>query len=251
MSAATFSGGRPDRRWALLAASAALHLAILWPLALRWTEAERALPAPTDAPILLDITPRPLLRDEQPREPVFARPTPVTAPAAGARPDAPRMRVRDEEDAAATTATSPRAGAPAVAVPRDWTVREDTLGDRVARALGNSVVGCRMRDGRMSALEQADCDESFGRAAARAAPITGSGDARRDARFAAEGARALAQYEARRAPLAGGVGVVGPADCVGSNFGAGCAGAHLPAVPGVDMRQGADNLVRQPSNKLD
>ncbi|MFC0634158.1 hypothetical protein [Brevundimonas balnearis] len=241
----------PDRRWALLAASAALHLAILWSLALRWAEAERVPPMAPEAPILLDIAPRPLLRDERPREPSFARPTPVTAQVAAARPDAPRVRVRDEEDAAASPSIANTTTGEAVAVPRDWTVREEALGDRVARSLRNSGVGCRMRGGRMSDLEQADCDQAFGRAAARAAPITGSGDARRDARFAAEGARALAQYEARRAPLAGGVGVVGPADCVGSNFGAGCAGAHLPAVPGVDMRQGADNLVRQPSNKLD
>lgn len=251
MSTAAFSMREPDRRWALLAASAALHLAILWPLALTWAETERVPPLAPEAPILLDIAPRPLLRDERPRTPAYARPTPVTAARAAAAPDAPRVRVRDEEDAAAPASPATSVAGPAVAVPRDWTVRDDTLGDRVARSLRNSSIGCRMRSGRMSGPEQADCDQAFGRAAARAAPITGSGDARRDARFAAEGARALAQYEARRAPLAGGVGVVGPADCVGSNFGAGCAGAHLPAVPGVDMRQGADNLVRQPSNKLD
>ncbi|WP_284222997.1 hypothetical protein, partial [Brevundimonas denitrificans] len=45
--------------------------------------------------------------------------------------------------------------------------------------------------------------------------------------FAAEGARRLAQYEARRRPLAGGTGNVGPQDGVGSNFGIGVAGAHL------------------------
>ena len=48
--------------------------------------------------------------------------------------------------------------------------------------------------------------------------------------FAREGARRLAEWEARRRPLSGGVGVVGPADCVGSNFGTGCAGAHAAAL---------------------
>jgi hypothetical protein len=65
------------------------------------------------------------------------------------------------------------------------------------------------------------------------------------------GAAAIARYEAQRAPLSGGGGNVGPADCVGSNLGMGCAGAHLPSVPNTDMRQGADSLIRQPSNKLD
>ncbi|MFN5082292.1 MAG: hypothetical protein ACK5DK_05670, partial [Brevundimonas sp.] len=123
---------------------------------------------------------------------------------------------------------------------------------RMARALRNSGVGCRLRRETLTAAERAACDEAVGQAAARAAPITGSGDARRDARFAAEGAAALAQYEARRAPLSGGVGVSGAsADCVGSNLRGTCAGAHLPDVPGVDMRQGATTVLRQPSNKLD
>lgn len=72
-----------------------------------------------------------------------------------------------------------------------------------------------------------------------------------DAPFVADGRRALAAREAQRELLAGGVGVMGPADCVGSNFGAGCAGAHLGDRPGVDMRQGATTNIRQRSNKLD
>lgn len=229
MASANFKLGGIDRRWGLLAASVALHLAILWPLTLRWIEADRAAPDISQPLIVLDIAPRPLLRDERPRAPSFARPTPVTAPVAGARPDAPRVRVREEEDAAASPSVSNTTTGAAVAVPRDWTVREEALGDRVARSLRNSGVGCRMRDGRMNRLDQADCDQAFGQAAARAAPITGSGDASRDARFAAEGARELALYEARRRPAAGGVGVSGASpDCVGGNLRGTCAGAHLP-----------------------
>jgi len=159
-----------------------------------------------------------------------------------------RLRPDDETDRALQGPEAP-AG---VAVPRDWTVQREATGDRMARALRNSGVGCRLRRETLTAAERAACDEAFGTAAARAAPITGSGDARRDARFAAEGARALAQYEARRAPLSGGVGVSGAsADCVGSNLRGTCAGAHLGDVPGVDMRQGATTVLRQPSNKLD
>ena len=46
--------------------------------------------------------------------------------------------------------------------------------------------------------QQAVCDERFAQRAAAAPPINGSGDPRRDARFARQGARALAAYEERR-----------------------------------------------------
>ncbi len=97
-------------------------------------------------------------------------------------------------------------------------------------------------DGRLSPGEQALCDERFNEAAGRAGPLgprtLTPGEARREAQFARDGARALAQYEARRAPLAGGVGIVGPGDCPGSNLGVGCAGAHLDPA----MRQGATTV---------
>jgi hypothetical protein len=72
-----------------------------------------------------------------------------------------------------------------------------------------------------------------------------------DAPFLTEGRRALAAHRAQRGPLGGGAGVMGPSDCVGSNLGTGCAGAHLGDRPGVDMRQGATTNIRQRSNKLD
>ena len=64
----------------------------------------------------------------------------------------------------------------------------------------------------------------------------GSGDRQRDRVFSAEGDRALRQYDARRRPLAGGAGITGPADCAGSNFGTGCAGAHLDPSLAPDSR---------------
>ncbi|MDQ7811442.1 hypothetical protein, partial [Brevundimonas sp.] len=79
----------------------------------------------------------------------------------------------------------------------------------------------------LSAAERAVCDDRLGARAAAAAPIQGTGNPERDARFAREGARALAGYEARRRPLSGGIGVVGPQEGPGSNFGMGVAGAHL------------------------
>ncbi|WP_292049449.1 hypothetical protein, partial [Brevundimonas sp. UBA5718] len=52
-------------------------------------------------------------------------------------------------------------------------------------------------------------------------------------------------WEMMNRPLSGGVGVVGPGDCPGSNFGTGCAGAHLGDVPGVEMRQGAESTINR------
>ena len=56
----------------------------------------------------------------------------------------------------------------------------------------------------------------------------------------------MQRYEAQRRPLSGGVGVMPPQECPGSNFGVGCAGAHLDP----SMRQGATTNVQQDSNKL-
>ena len=91
----------------------------------------------------------------------------------------------------------------------------------------------------LNEAERRRCRDDFDRRAAAGPPIRGTGNPERDARFARQGARRLAEWEQLRRPLSGGVGVVGPADCVGSNFGTGCAGAHLGPVPGVDMQQGA------------
>ncbi|HEV7354335.1 MAG TPA: hypothetical protein VGN74_14530 [Brevundimonas sp.] len=230
------------RAGALLAASVLLHLAVLGPLSLRWIVGPPPVIVREQPVVLLDIAPRPLLPDERPRPPAAAA-VPLPDPAAGrpaaSRPEAPRVRLRPEEE---TDRAFQAPEAPAgVAVPRDWSVQPEATGDRMARALRNSGVGCRLRRESLTAAEREACDEAFGTAAARAAPITGSGDARRDARFAAEGARALAQYEARRRGPSGGVGVSGASpDCVGGNLRSTCAGAHLPS----QYQRPEENFVR-------
>lgn len=234
------------RRPALVAASLALHVAVLGYMALRNFDAPD-LPdaAEPQWAIPLDLTPRPLLEDERPREPAPARaaeaPAPATATAAS--PLAlPRGREKEEEDQppaptgriaapAPSDAPAPPAGA--------WQVQPESLRGAIARSLRQGIPGCRNMRDQLNAAERALCDGRFNEAAGRAAPIRGTGDAERDAGFAAEGAREMRRYEARRRPLSGGTGVVGPGDCPGSNLGMGCAGAHLPDVPGVDMRQGA------------
>ncbi len=217
-------------RWktpAVLAGSVALHAVVLGALGLR---AVQMTEWRADAPVvLIDIQPRPLLRDEVRREPRFAA-APAEA-ASGAEATAPRVPKKDEEDG--LTAPSPRA--PAVdadgrvedGIDEAWRVPTRPTGRQVGRSLRGSMIGCDAMNGRLSAGEQAQCDAAFNRVAGAAPPLSGSGDAARDARFAAEGARQIEAYEGRRRPLAGGVGRAGTGDCPGSNFGTGCPGAHL------------------------
>ncbi|WP_298743918.1 hypothetical protein [uncultured Brevundimonas sp.] len=219
------------RKPAIMAVSVGLHALVLGLIGLRGIGLEAA-PQPVERTIYVEIEPRPLLPGEVAR----VRPPPE-------RPDAPSQvlpdsgaptartdpfpRLDDEEDS--PTPRAPASGAPAP--PADvgtvpWQVRPGTTGDRVGRSLRTSPVGCagpRL----LSAEERAICDDRFGARAAAAAPIQGTGNPERDARFAREGARALAAYEARRRPLSGGIGVVGPQEGPGSNFGMGVAGAHL------------------------
>ena len=185
-----------------------------------------------DPNIYIQMEPRPLLPGEAAR--VRSTPAPprtVEVPALPGSTTADRDRpFRDptEEDEDSPAAPAPRLGvpAPSAAAPQPgvegWAVRPDTLGDRVGRGLRTRGPGCAS-PALLSAAERAICDDRFGVRAAAAAPI----DNTAGSPFAAEGARRLAQYEARRRPLAGGTGNVGPQDGPGSNFGMGVAGAHL------------------------
>lgn len=244
---------RPLNRWwvASFAGSLAFHGAILAALALRLFEPERAdPPVPPDAPIFIEIEPRPLLEGERARLPAPAPATsssaapetrPLTGPTVIFR--APAVTPRDEEDdEALPSPPAPRlspgpsgpaaTGAPAPADSGAWQVRPEALGARVGRALRLGAGGCRTMDGRLNATEQAICDENFNAAAGAAGPLgprtLNPGEARREARFAQEGAAALARYDARRAPLKSGVGVSGASpDCPGGNLRGTCAGVHL------------------------
>lgn len=181
--------------------------------------------------IYMQIEPRLLLPGEAAR--VRPTPTPPVTVQATALPGSPtadrdipfRDPTEDEDSPAPPT---PRIGTPAPGVPApppgldSWAVRAESLGDRVGRGLRTRGPGCASPD-LLSAAERAICNDRFGQRAAAAAPIDDTGGSP----FAAEGARRLAQYEARRRPLSGGSGNVGPQDGVGSNFGLGVAGALL------------------------
>ena len=231
------------RKPAIVAASVLAHAGVFAFLGLRALEIDLPMVDAPEPVIYVQIEPRPLLPGEvarvraPPETPDEAAPAPPGAPTADR--DLP-FRDPTEEDDDLPTPPSPRIGAPAPdapAPPADvgaWTVRPETLGDRVGRGLRTRSVGCASPD-LLTAAERAICDDRFGERAAAAAPVEGTGNPERDARFAREGARRLAEYEARRRPLSGGAGVIGPGDCPGSNFGTGCAGANLAP----EMRQGA------------
>lgn len=249
------AGSRDRRRSTLIAvtaASLAAHALVLGGLALT-RGAEFVLPAAPPPVILVEMEPRPLLPGESVRRPRPAAPAVQETVTASGAYAAARAPVAGAAPTPEQTAPLPQAAAPSPSRTIDplWQVRPETEADRIARATRAAGVGCHPPSRQLTPAEQASCDRRLAEAARSAPAARGTGDRERDARFAAQGARELAQYEARRAPLAGGTGVLGVADCPGGNLGQGCAGAHLPSVQGVDMHQGGETVIRQPSNKLD
>jgi len=219
------------RKPAVVAVSVGLHVLVLGLIGLRSMGLD-AGPQPVERTIYVEIEPRPLLPGEVARvRPPPDRPDapPQALPDSGAvavQTD-PFRRLDDEEDRPAPRLAAPGAPAPPADVgTAPWQVRPETAGDRVGRSLRTGQVGCASPN-LLSPAERAICDDRFGARAAAAAPIDGTGNPERDARFSREGARALANYEARRRPLAGGTGNVGVQEGPGSNFGMGVAGAHL------------------------
>lgn len=214
------------RKPAIVAASLLLHAGVLALLGLRTMGLGPGMVPDQSPTIYVQLEPRPLLADETPRQPVAARQ--IEAPPLARAMTTPNLR--DEEEDETPAPPSPRLAAPAPGAPPApdgaWAVRPRTLGDRIGQGLRTSPLGCAAPT-TLSAAERAICDDRFGQRAATARPIEGTGNPERDARFAREGARRLAEYEARRRPLAGGSGNVGPQDGVGSNFGMGVAGALL------------------------
>lgn len=218
------------RKPAIVAVSVGLHALVLGLIGLRSMGLDAAM-QPVERTIYVEIEPRPLLPGEVARvRPPPERPeaAPQALPDAGAAaPRSDPFRSLEDDDRPVPRLTAPGAPAPPADVgTAPWRVRPETMGDRVGSGLRTSPVGCASPR-LLSPAERAICDDRFGARAAAAAPIEGTGNPERDARFAREGARALAEYEARRRPLSGGTGNVGVQEGPGSNFGIGVAGAHL------------------------
>lgn len=257
LKAITAAVARPRVRNSLVMAGSVLAHALVLTLLATGTFDPSVQTRPYTPPIYLEIEPRPLLEGETPRIPRVAPASPSADAVSSDRVALPRdlLTRPDDEDDEAVQAETRRAapGAPGSdLVDPAWLARPEEERARVARSLRTSTMGCNARNGRMPAAEQALCDEAFNEGAARARPISGSGNAARDARFAAEGRREMEAYEARRRPLAGGTGVTGVGDCPGSNFGIGCPGAHLD--PGFrqdtndQLDQGLGDRRRAPDN---
>lgn len=223
---------RPDwRKVALATASVVINTGLIATLSLTALGIDAPPSAPDSRPLYIDISPRPLLPNERPR-PAMQTPEPVAMSAsrdAGGIDPAPTDRDASAPDSRPAP-IRPRIAAPtpqgAPAPPDAWTVNPNDRAGAMSRVLRQGLIGCTTPQ-QLNAAERAHCREDAMRRGMNAAPITGTGNPERDAAFAREGARRLAEWEARRRPLSGGVGVVGPADCVGSNFGTGCAGAQL------------------------
>lgn len=223
---------RPDwRKVALATASVVINAGLIAILSLTALGIDAPPTAPDLTPLYIDISPRPLLPNERPR-PAMQTPEPVTMSAsrdAGSIDVAPTDRVASATDSRPAP-IRPRIAAAAPEGPPApqgaWTVNPNDRAGAMSRVLRQGLIGCTTPQ-QLNAAERANCLQDAERRGRNAAPITGTGNPERDAAFAREGARRLAEWEARRRPLSGGVGVVGPADCVGSNFGTGCAGAQL------------------------
>ena len=185
--------GRPNRRplWALAAASILLHLVVLGLLGRR------------EGGVALE-------------ENLLARPQAISvrlAPwpeAVGGRP--PRVPDRQARVRATPAATSPAPSeavfaAPVVPTTPSLRGTEPPADPRIGRLDAVPLLGGRgladrlacQTPERLDPSRRADCERRLAAAAERVGPITGSGDARRDARFARQGAAALTRYEERRA----------------------------------------------------
>lgn len=196
--------GRPER-WrtpALVTGSVVVHAVVLGALGLRSVEIADASP-PQPPLFYLDIEPRPMLKDEAARlrtprtddrsETPFQRDRTLTRTddsSASPAPPAPRLPA-STPDTPAPAATETDSG---------WTVRRDASSSPDLRGSRANVIACRSPQF-LTPDERIACDDRFGLAAARVAPITGSGDPDSDSRFAREGNERLAAYAARREAL--------------------------------------------------
>ncbi len=227
VAVATSSGLTPGRRAALAAAAAAINVGLI--VLLSFVEAGiSSAPAPVP-PIWLEIGPRPLLPDERPRPisasagtPVSRDVTALNRSSSSASPSTPAQSNAPPSSPAPRLAAPAPQGTPQPDSP--WAVRPN--GGAFARSLRQGPVGCASSQ-LLNDADRAACRQSFNDRAERAPPLDGTGNARRDSRFAREGARKLQEWEARRRSLSCGIGNVGVQEGVGSNFGIGVACAHL------------------------
>jgi hypothetical protein len=200
--------GRRWRKPMLIGASMAAHVLVLGVLVVGAIGDRMAVVSPSI--VYVEIEPRPLLEGERPRPvPPPATVTSATdalAPTTAHRPlldfrlPFQRDRTLTEEEQRPASAAPPLAlpvpGEPPLAA-QAWQVRPENLGDRVARGLRTRGPGCASPQ-LLSREDRAICEDRFSQQSAAASPISGTGSPERDARFARQGARELADYAERR-----------------------------------------------------
>jgi len=209
------SGGERWRKPAIVAVSLTLHAVVLGYMAFDvfepssgYNEGSLDDPMFPRPPVYVEIEPRPLLRGETARTRATPRPRDRTLSIddAGTRLTDTAGATGSASAGTAVSPPAPRPASPGAPTPpaevgvASWQVRPESFGDRAGRGLRSGLTGCAS-PGLLSPAEREFCEQRFSERAAASALIDGSGNARRDARFAAQGARALARYEARRAPL--------------------------------------------------
>ena len=187
--------------------------------------------------ILVEIEPRPLLRDERPRPPPTA-PQPDVAIRSRTREDiAPAPRRRDPAFEGRSTPVQPRlavqtlAGAPAPEAA--WRVDSTDRRGAMSRSLRLGATGCASPE-LLNEAERRHCRDRSGERTAAAPQITGSGDAERDAVLARQGARRLGAWEAQRMSPAR-----GDPPCETPHLMAGCEGVNIQ----VDLFSSRDGFL--------
>ena len=195
------------------------------------------LPVPSvsaDRTIFVDIEPVTLPREIPARVIQPESRTYDSPPRAITGPDRPVPRiVQQRPDTAGSNAqaSGPASETAADASDGRWTYTPESTASGVARSLRTSPIGCAYPE-RLSEGERALCNERSTDRAVRALEkvprITGTGDARRDSRFEAQGRARENTYNYRRRPITNDeTGNGRPTDTPGSNFGIGPSGRHL------------------------
>lgn len=187
------------RRACLFLLSLALHGLVLTPMALNLTGAmSRRQIERHQAPIYLDIQPWPRLEtDLRARTEEATRPAPSASdrrPGADPEGDPPAVTIGSMFEVEPVQPVTP--------VDRGrWQVKPEGAGRPPYAVPADVPFGCRLTPGRPASAEPLPCEQVLAETAASTPPIAGTSDPARDARFAALGDQALADYERRRAPL--------------------------------------------------
>jgi len=194
------------------------------------------LPVPTtpqDRTIFVDIERVTLPREVPARVAQPEDSASDSPPRAFSGPDRPVPRIVPQRSDAAATAQA--AGPASVSANEStdgrWTYTPESTASGVARSLRTSPIGCAYPE-RLSEGERAVCNERSTDRAVKTLEnlqrIPGTGDARRDARFEAQGRARTNTYNFRRRPITNDeTGNGRPTDTPGSNFGIGPSGRHL------------------------